>query len=812
VLFVSRDDLPEETKNRLRAEAARLGVQPSFWTRGDNEDLLAFFAGWAALRGQYERCPPLGFFFSPKDVEYAVGWDRFDRAISTGKVKQRNAIMGKVGNVRLHDLSGWAAKASLKKFAGAFGIEMSEKTTMDDYKANMYRGLIERPEDFLRYAVEDALVLLELYDRFTNFFRGVRRDVLGLPDPERDRLPPTTGRLVADLLRDWMYHRAGEHADAVRFCDRKLGYLDPDADHYADAKKLRTELVARINSPEGLAAHAATADGAGELKKFFRAGYLHTALGGASVKWFASRAAEESSAFNALVHGGRCNNERPDQYQTGPGLDIDIEGCYGSALKELTLPIGLPTTWSYKPNEALPTLGAWLDANRGELVPGLWTCTASGALPFEQDLLYSKLVKRMAISQADERNADVSTDLVLLRREVKNAIITADILEAVEKVATNRELAALRRLRVVTAVAYRASDRVPGPAEWTRAVLTWTDRARVVRVKPGVRKDDRPRTWYGVPLREFIGPLVDERKKAKAKGNTTYGSLCSRFFPISNTVVSNVITARARLGVWMLAKALGLRQTITDGGIYEPSAVPTFDARRSRPGLETLSRPWEWRNPDRGRRFVPLAGVSYDPDGTTAPTVPDEANDAALAHVRAFWEPYGLSFAFGVDHKRAFLRAAYWSKSDYALSLDPTPGAPLHYALRGKENRKAQLTDGIVHPTFALLRNIIEGRDDFPEVMAYTVGGILKIGKYRAAQRSVGGYVGIKRLRPGDNIPPSVRRAFFNNTWMPLPDEVTYQRRRNRRRIDHGREVEFFEKLRAEGIGAVHRAMTWDLF
>jgi hypothetical protein len=68
----------------------------------------------------------------------------------------------------------------------------------------------------------------------------------------------------------------------------------------------------------------------------------------------------ETSYFNALVHGERCANENPYEYVTGPGLDADIECCCGGSLRELTFPVGLPSVWSYKPNEARPKLGEWL--------------------------------------------------------------------------------------------------------------------------------------------------------------------------------------------------------------------------------------------------------------------------------------------------------------------------------------------------------------------------------------------------------------------------------------------------------------------
>jgi hypothetical protein len=635
---------------------------------------------------------------------------------------------------------------------------------------------------------------------------------------DANTIPITVGRLVAETFRRWVLGRAGDDANAVQFCDRKLGILDPDADSYVRSRECRHRLTPRVRTAADLSRLDAVRVGQKLLKVYSRAKYYTTALGGAGVRWFASRPVTETAAYNALVHGGRCHNERPDEYATGPGLDIDIDGCYGESLRTLTYPVGLPTVWSYSPNDRRPTLGEWLGAHEDELVPNLWTVTVSGRLPFEQDLLFSKLVKHRDIRKAaaDDR-VDIQSDFVLLRREVKNAVITSDLLRAIRKVATKTERRHLMALEVVTAVAYLKADRVDGPGDWCREVLAWKDSGRLVRLKAGTTADDRPRAWYGVPLDEFIGRLVDERRRAKADKdappgleqtlklmiNTLFGVFASRHFSVGNTVLAHNITARGRLGVWMVAKALGLRQSITDGGIYTPSAVPSF--RRRRPGFDTLSRPWNWKNTNIGRTFIPLPGLTWDP-GTP---VPPEAGPAALAHVRRFWVPYDLPFEFNLSHKDGFLRSAYWSKGDYALLTEP--GKEPVTKLRGKVTRQCRRDDEVPHPTFALLDEILAGGDVFPPNLTYTTGGIMKVGKYRVIQQSSpGAYVGQKHLRPGDAIPPKLHTAVYNNVYLPVPDEVTFLKRKTRRRKHRGTRVEFFEKYRGQGIAAVHRAMMSD--
>jgi hypothetical protein len=241
----------------------------------------------------------------------------------------------------------------------------------------------------------------------------------------------------------------------------------------------------------------------------------------------------------------------------------------------------------------------------------------------------------------------------------------------------------------------------------------------------------------------------------------------------------------------MLAKSLGLRQTITDGGIYSPKSVYFFDGKR--PGLDTLSRPWEWHAPHRQRWNRQLAGWHA---GIALP----ELDRLALNHVQTFWSSYEIDFPFGIEHKTTMERAAYWSRGDYALLM---ADGSITYALRGKD--KSKRSDAKPHPTFGLLRNILDQSNQFPDDLKYTKGAILKIGKYRAVQAS-NGYGDLKNLRPGDDY-SSQFVARYNNQFFPIEDEKDFLSRKQRKRTVKGRDVEWFERHRGKGIGAVHQAM-----
>jgi hypothetical protein len=816
-----RSDLPEDIKVRLQAEADRLGVLLAFVERDDATTLLLQAGTALNLKA---RQVDLLLFFSPKDIEYAVGWDRFKAAIEQDRVRQKNSLVGRLTadgqRVRLKDLCGWAGKASLTDFAASMGVPAADKGAMDAYKDCMHQGLQERPEEFLRYAVGDVRVLLELHSAFLGHFQTLQRECIAFKGDDvwtRDDIPMTTGSLVARTLERWLYAQAADRR-ALNFCIRKLGLLDPDTKNHAKNLQVYQEVVRRFRTSAAL--HERDAD----LGHFFEADFLHTALDACSVGWWASRPATETTSFLALVHGGRCVNEMPGAYRMEHGLDVDISGCYGEVLRSLTYPIGLPRSWGWTPNDQRMTLGQWLDRNRDELLPGLWMAVVEGPLNFQQDLVFSRLVKASDIRraamrrEAAEGDGETPGDFVLLRREIKNGVITHDVLQALEKVATKAEWSQLRALRLVTAAAYLKKDRVDSMEAWCDAVLA-DQGAYSTDPRTGTARDSRTRAWVGVPLDGFVGRLADRRKHLKAVArdanaseddrrrasgmeqllkltiNTTFGVLGSRFFPVGNTVVGNNITARARVGMWMLAKSLGLRQSITDGGPYTPNAVPAFDAER-RPGLQNLSRMWEWHNPRRGRRLKPLAGADWE---TGLPPA-GEPDRMALEHVQAFWRPYGLTFPFAIAHKaeRSFLRAAYWSKGDYALQTRETTV----YAVRGKDRGRTRVPQ---HPTFRLLDNILAGNDEFPQDLTYTYHAILRIKKWKLMQ----GSAGQAHLRPGDDYAED-RIARYNNNSFPLDTEADYLRRRNRRKLHRGKAVQWFEKFGQEGIAAVHGRMAAD--
>ena len=145
-------------------------------------------------------------------------------------------------------------------------------------------------------------------------------------------------------------------------------------------------------------------------------------------------------ALNDIVTGDRTNNERI--FDLDYAADIDLKSCYGTALQDILLPIGLPTIISRAPNEKYRNIKSFLKKYEHELIPNLWKIVVSGTLSFDQDLIISRLIGTKALENFHRSNNDfygdfdelttLNTRMVVLRREIINGVITNDILEVLK--------------------------------------------------------------------------------------------------------------------------------------------------------------------------------------------------------------------------------------------------------------------------------------------------------------------------------------------------------------------------------------------
>ena len=201
--------------------------------------------------------------------------------------------------------------------------------------------------------------------------------------------------------------------------------------------------------------------------------------------------------------------------------------------------------------------------------------------------------KELGYNNRDD-SAHIYSDMILARKELQNAVITSDLLQILEKVATNREIKSIMALKVNAAVFYSKKDRIEDIDKRADVVLRDKGELDYDEEQQAV-VDTRTQAWTTLPLSDFLGKLLERRKELKHQAkyeqdievknrlealqqtikliiNTTYGCIASPYFKVNNTVLANNITGRCRAAMRMLAKALFTRkeiETLRDEGVLQ---------------------------------------------------------------------------------------------------------------------------------------------------------------------------------------------------------------------------------------------------
>lgn len=563
----------------------------------------------------------------------------------------------------------------------AFGGKMLDKDKMDKYKTNMLEPYsstdLELFQDFIDYAKDDACQLFFL--RSANEGRVKRLfDIHDMQPPTREIV--TTGSLVATLFQSYLDKRIGDNK-AYELFD--------------------------VTSPDGKS----------------RTWGLEDMLKKTTVGNFAQKK-DSRKAVLALVQGGRAKNELPSVIkQTGLLGDIDISGAYVTLQMLLTYPVGLPSTYGeHETSKRKTTLGKWLAETESERLPRLWVVVVSGSLNHHQTLVPSKVINHIEIQEKySEDDPKIEADFRLYTQEVLNGVITSDVLATLKNTCNQSQLKSWMDLEVVAAAYYGKSQRCETSEEWYEKTKAFKQKygndLETKRLRDGreVTVDNRSRYWLAVPLREFLEPYANERKTLKKLmrehskgtdkynlldaqqnamklvGNTNYGVLASPFFPVGNIVISNQITAMARVAVWATSMALGCTQTITDGGAYDLNAVRTW--AKNKPTMNTLSLQRNRELLDKFRRgdvkTKPLADKPWTLEGSRVESQDlyttisngdmsleggekpkwEVLDTLAINHVKEFFrddkDPIELLEHIDFEHKDVYVEAVYHSQTNY---------------------------------------------------------------------------------------------------------------------------------------------------
>lgn len=539
------------------------------------------------------------FFYSPKDIQYSIkekisyelkeilirnlliscfsktrrimtkvirGNGYYGNEIPTDYVLKIDGELYKV-YLTFTDVSG-LTNTGLKGTSETYLGSMEFKDNLSDaQKSDLISANILGTPLFEDYALGD-LVMTDIFDASITLENEIRTE-LNLPIITAKQKKLTVGAMSARLLRD--YIRAYLHQDK-------------------EGEELQINEYSVYTSPKN-------------IQKY--------------LSQFRKNKEIEKLPFLPMVDGGRCVRElskRPGfynllSYTIHPCLiDIDIDGCYGNGLKNQIYAVGNPTI---DVNEM--SLREMIKKYGNNLVNGLWQCRLFGKLgDFLQDAFISKTndsvrnyVKRL--TDVSYENSDykeslegaLTANMCCLTNELHGALCTSDFLELIlEYTAKDEKNYWLDEIKVIGFMGYLKTDEVTNFDEMLSGYATTSkEKNRTV--------SSYYNFWIRIPLNEYATKLLAIRKKYPKKTpmnefcklviNSSYGVICSEYFDtddtgISNVIVANNITARARVLAFCMAKALGTAMIITDGGVFDVNSVNHLTKNRKKVTLTSLAK------------------------------------------------------------------------------------------------------------------------------------------------------------------------------------------------------------------------------
>lgn len=739
----------------------------------------------------------LYLYYSAKDLTYCFGYSNL-KPYYLGKlnyISQKRNIVGTfyidINNIKhvitIRDLYGYN-QYGLKVLAESVGLEKLD--VLDSYKTQMDLALIEKTEDFIRYSMNDAILLFEIYSKKIATFNEILA-IFGINEQNAQftkvNTPSTIGSVVYNIFIRYLRYNVLKN-DSVYLACLKQGILNKANKAYVDNLN-HFEFLNKFDSLNELIDYSKT-----NIKQFKSMLTSLSSLNAfsyyiwqySSIDYLISESSKNTYIpLLGLTTGGRTVNERPKEYQIKYGADIDIQGAYGTKLSQLIFPIGRPRIFSHTFNDQnLLTLGEFMSKMKKQVTSGLYKICVEGNLTFEQDLIFSKLSSndlskhKIVYDKEDPETAAIDAPFVLLRKEIKNGFITESIWDVLKKVCTNCEFKQIKNLKVLSAVYWLDSDRVDNIEMLADEFLSDKGKYQFDNMQNTI-VDTRTYKWYGFSLYNFINPLMEKRlllKKNKDSFsfalqdaiklvvNTTWGLLTSPYFDINNVVCSEIVTSSIRTNVWMLNKALNTYLSITDGGPYSLMAV-TYLKKGSLPGLNVLSNYYKYSK-HRSISIKPLNNINWETlfdsnvSYTTEPFT--KLDHYAQEHVEAFWSRYNLKFNVKLEHKlkTTFIKASYFSKAHYLFKIydfETNSYSVLYHKIRGYRN---ETNIKYQNPIYYFLIHLLDCKEDSMFMIqnkgVYYTKKLLKINSWKKSivindkKQTISKYGA--NVQPGDSI------------------------------------------------------------
>ncbi len=530
----------------------------------------------------------LHFFYSPYDIKAFVCDETLYREICTCLERKRilktrnrglkDSPVDKLGNLKTPwfvekdgrvyqiklnfvDYSGVAGNAGYDKTCSSYGIKLEDKGLMDEYKSQMnvpYDDPQLRP-DFIKYTVGDVK-FKQLNKAVLDANNQVRETILKIA--KRDKITFTKGSETAKLFLDFMRHKL------KNFDKAHIPYM---VEIGRNGKHKPPNNIEKIITPSSVK------------------GILNDTL------------RQLTGQFLAMVMGGRCKNEMPHKsVLKTPIVSMDLKSCYGLALLYAVFPTGRPVILEFdvKDTASWISLKDILNKYESELVPGCWSAvidTGNSLLPFNQSLFVSNSADKveLKIDFDDSEKVNVNGQVGIYFNQIKNGVLTHHSLQTAKAVMSKVEWGQfIRTVKVKSLAFYPKSLECKTEDELIEKHANHSDnnlKTKITKKFTKTIKDDRCRWWYKFPIGEFVEPLITTRNKLKKERNnydkdsleyfnydsqqellklltnSLYGAISSQYFTISNAVVGNNITDKARCACFVMASTTNGLTSITDG-------------------------------------------------------------------------------------------------------------------------------------------------------------------------------------------------------------------------------------------------------
>lgn len=657
-------------------------------------------------------------------------------------------------SIELLDVSAMQGSKGLKIYHQNVGLPVDDKDGVWDWNKdnNPLNFFITKTKEFMNYIRWDVN-LKELHDKTVDFYNDIAINTLKIKS--RPSWGLSTGKIVASMVSQWL-------ADRIKV---------PVSEKDCKDKEKPLYWYNRLSSPEAM-------------------------------KQLSHLTGNKGLLYLGMTDGGRCVKERSRvDVLDGVLVDIDINGCYGNGLLNQIFPIGNPSVIQNQ-----MTFGDWEKEYLSHTIPGLWVARISwNNAPFKCDFLLSKEEKTFTAwewyqSHFAENNSDADkqydASMYLATNQVHMAALNHDIYQVIQNYASNEEKAWIRKNAIIECFAYY--DKRDEVDEITQEMCELRSIKEINNC--GLRWSTK---WKRIDFVELIEPLLSRRKQHKEKlklytkyfgknnkdaviadvenktidgiefskedflysssiqefikliVNTIYGCIASSFFAgdgtgISNFIVGNNITARARTLAWCMAKGLYSLMSITDGGVFNLNQVAYYSRKSLNIFAELGFDNYKGSNGQSVVEIKPLFGYEIPIDKNMFDILNKDKHvqNIAWKHLESiFYELDIFKYQqFSFEVKKLYTDCVIRNKSDYSLTNSLTGEQTIK--IRGLAKKNGKDGDDVASSIF---EDIVSGNNSIYELETTRLLGLNEWREYDSEKR--------KTLLPHDEI--SDKKKFF---------------------------------------------------